>query len=353
MNSAAESLAIAIIGYGVVGQKRHSAVMKFRGATVVAVCDQDCQKTKNVSSKITCVTDYNELFGLSLDVAFICLSNDMNARISKIFLDRGVHVFCEKPPARNLRELMSVRQLAIENPSLKLGYGFNHRYHRSVQKAVSLVQSGILGDPLHARCIYGKSHIVTFNQSDWRTKRAIAGGGVLLDQGIHMVDLLLLMFGNLDIKSSIVTNSFWGFDVEDNVYSTMKTESGCVVMFHSSATHWKHKFLLELHFKKGSITLDGLVTGSRSYGEEKIEIAYVPSEDYKADLVRESFVFGEDISWEEEVNYFLNCVISGSNVENGSIDDAFRALKTVQEIYYECEEWRNFYSIENPREFYE
>ena len=91
---------------------------------------------------------------------------------------------------------------------------------------------------LNIRGIYVKSNLITFNQPVWRTKREIAGGGVLLDQGIHMVDLMLLFAGEFTEVYSFISNSRWGHNVEDNAYATMRTADGIVSMRNSSATQW-------------------------------------------------------------------------------------------------------------------
>ena len=146
------------------------------------------------------------------------------------------------------------RVLAIEkqNPSLKLMYGFNHRYHDSVQDALAIVKSGELGSVINIRALYGKAKLITFNQPNWRTKREIAGGGVLLDQGIHIVDLMRLFGGEFTEVSSIISNSHWGYDVEDNAYALMRTENGVVGMLNSSATQWRHKFHLDINLTRGA-----------------------------------------------------------------------------------------------------
>ena len=167
------------------------------------------------------------------------------------------------------------RVLAIEkqNPSLKLMYGFNHRYHDSVQDALEIVKSGELGSVINIRALYGKAKLITFNQPNWRTKREIAGGGVLLDQGIHIVDLMRLFGGEFTEVSSIISNSHWGYDVEDNAYALMRTETGVVGMLNSSATQWRHKFHLDINLSRGSLILGGILSGTKSYGAETLTVS--------------------------------------------------------------------------------
>ncbi len=125
-------------------------------------------------------------------------------------------------------------------------YGFNHRHHDSVRDALRIIRSGELGTIINLRGVYGKSQLVTFNQPAWRTKREIAGGGVLLDQGIHMVDLMRLFAGEFSTVHSFVSGNHWGCDVEYNAYALMRTNAGVVAMLNSSATQWQHRFYLEL-----------------------------------------------------------------------------------------------------------
>ena len=132
-------------------------------------------------------------------------------------------------------------------------YGFNHRYHDSVQEALRLIRSEELGKIINMRGVYGKSQLITFDQPDWRTKRSIAGGGVLLDQGIHMVDLMRLFAGDFTDVHSFISNRHWGYDVEDNAYCLMKTNDGIVGMLHSSATQWRHRFNLDINLDYANI----------------------------------------------------------------------------------------------------
>lgn len=128
-------------------------------------------------------------------------------------------MFCEKPPGRTVDEVRQVIAVERRHPGLKLMYGFNHRYHDSVRDALEILRTGQLGRVIGMRGVYGKSKLVTFTQPLWRTKREIAGGGVLLDQGIHMVDLMRLFAGEFVDVHSFISNSRWGYDVEDNAYA--------------------------------------------------------------------------------------------------------------------------------------
>ena len=258
MGSPNKKLKVGIAGYGMVGKRRHACVEKHPFLELVAVCDQKHQPETGSLQGVQFFTNYLELLGAELDILMVCLTNDLNAKVTAAGLERGLHVFCEKPPGRNLDDMLLVLKAEDKAPGRRLMYGFNHRYHQSVHDALNIVRSNELGRVIHLRGVYGKSKLITFDQTDWRTKRAIAGGGVLLDQGIHMVDLMRLFGGEFTEIQSIVDNSHWGFDVEDNAYALMRTKSGIVALLHSSATQWRHRFHLDINLEKGSLILGGV-----------------------------------------------------------------------------------------------
>jgi predicted dehydrogenase len=230
-------------------------------------------------------------------------------------------------------------------------YGFNHRYHESVVDALRLIQSGELGQIINLRGVYGKSKLITFNQPDWRTKRAIAGGGVLLDQGIHMVDLMRLFAGEFVEVHSFIANSHWGYDVEDNAYALMRTADGIVGMLNSSATQWRHRFNLDINLERGSIILGGILSGSKSYGAETLTVVTVDHANDNGDPKEQLTRYNRDPSWEEEISRFAANILADQPIESGSSLDALNTMKLVYKIYHADPEWRRAYSIANPDEY--
>jgi predicted dehydrogenase len=230
-------------------------------------------------------------------------------------------------------------------------YGFNHRYHESVQDALKLIRSGEFGRIINMRGVYGKSQLITFNQSDWRTRREISGGGVLLDQGVHMVDLMRLFAGEFTDVSSIISNSTWGFDVEDNAYALMRTEDGVVGMLNSSATQWRHRFHLDVNLERGSVILGGILSGSKSYGAETLTVISANPEKDNGDPREHRTRYNRDPSWDAEIAAFAHSIITDAPVESGSSSDAFRTMQLVYRIYYADPEWRSRYGIPNPEEY--
>tara|TARA_B100001093_G_C26765603_1_gene987749 strand:+ start:500 stop:1546 length:1047 start_codon:yes stop_codon:yes gene_type:complete len=338
---------VGIAGYGVVGKKRAECIQNNLNLNLVSVCDIKYKNKEHELNGIKYLSNYKDLINQDIDIIFICLSNDLLSEVTIASINSGINIFCEKPPARNLEELKLV-QKSIKNKNVKLKYGFNHRYHGSVQKAFDIIKSNEFGKIINMRGLYGKSKLITFNQTDWRTKRKISGGGVLLDQGIHLIDLMRLFSGEFKTVYSFVENSFWNFDVEDNVYAIMKTQSGIIGMINSSATQWRHKFNLDINLSKGSLILSGILSGSKSYGEETLTIIHNESSKSRNESHEKILKFDEDYSWQSEVDEFTNCVINNKDITNGSIDDAIKTLQLVYKIYYADEIWRKKYSIKKP-----
>jgi len=343
-------LKVGIAGYGIVGKRRRVCIDRHPDLQVVAVCDQSFEDKGVFSDGVRYYTTYHDLIAEDLDVLIVCLTNDVNPDATIAGMERGLHVFCEKPPGRDLEDIARVMRVEKQHPGLRLMYGFNHRYHDSVQDAIKIIRSGELGRIINLRGVYGKSKIITYNQSDWRTKRVIAGGGVLLDQGIHMVDLMRLFAGEFTQVQSFVTNAHWGYDVEDNAYALMRTDDGIVGMLNSSATQWRHRFHLDINLEHGSVILGGLLTGTKSYGAETLTVATVNHESDNGDPKEQVTRYNRDPSWELEINQFADCILKGTSNEHGTSRDAFNTMKLVSQIYYADPVWREQFQIQNPKE---
>jgi predicted dehydrogenase len=198
------------------------------------------------------------------------------------------------------------------------------------------------------RGVYGKAQLITFNQNDWRTRRAIAGGGVLLDQGIHLLDLMRLFAGDFLEVHSIVSNSHWGFEVEDNAYALMRTTDGIVALFNSSATQWRHQFNLEITLQRGSVILSGILSSSKSYGSETLTVVVVDPANNNGAPREQRTLYNRDPSWDEEIRDFATAVLEGKPLTHGSSQDALETMKLVYRIYYADPKWRQTYVIPNP-----
>ena len=341
-------LKVGIAGYGVVGKRRRECVEQHPSLEMVAVCDQVFPDDVSIVNGFRGYKSYKQLLKENLDILIVCLTNDIAPEVTIAALEAGLHVFCEKPPGKNVSDIIRVIDIEQQKPDLKLMYGFNHRYHYSVQDALKLIQSDEMGKIINMRGVYGKAKLITFNQPDWRTKREISGGGVLLDQGIHMVDLMRLFGGEFEEVHSFISNGHWGYDVEDNAYALMRTDDGIVAMLNSSATQWRHRFHLDINLEKGSIILGGILSGTKSYGAETLTVVKADPENDFGDPMEQVTRYNKDSSWCAEIDEFIDCIINNKQVINSTSDDALQTMKLVQKIYYSDSSWRKKYDIPNP-----
>ena len=339
-----DPLKVGIAGFGIVGKRRRDIIDARDDINVVAVCDKTLVGSGAFDDGLRFYNTYTELLKEPLDILFVALSNDVAARVTIEGLKLGLHVFCEKPPGRNIADIAAVVECYQDHPEQRLKYGFNHRYHNSVQDALGVLASGKLGDVINLRGVYGKSQLITFDQTSWRTDRALAGGGVLLDQGIHMVDLIRLFGGDFTDVKSFVSNRVWGHDVEDNAYALMQTNDGVVAMLHSSASQWRHRFMLEIGMTKGAITLSGILSGSKSYGEETLTITQRGENDM-GDPHEETMRYNSDSSWSLEVAEFADAILNGGEIANGSSLDALKTMELVYKIYCADPAWRKMWGL--------
>jgi predicted dehydrogenase len=339
-----ENLKVGIAGYGVVGKRRRYFIDQHPFLETVAVCDQVFENDGRMNDGIHCYTSYEKLLEESLDVLFVSLPNYLAPDVTIAGLERGLHVFCEKPPGASVADIERVYQKKQNYPELFLKYGFNHRYHDSVRDALKLVNSGEMGEIVSLRGIYGKSSLVPFEGS-WRSERKYSGGGILLDQGIHMVDLMRLFCGEFSDVKSFVSNQFWKCDVEDNVFAIMKDEKNRVAMLHSSATQWQHRFSLDISLSDGYLELRGILSGTKSYGAERLIKGYRKESNTGSDT-KKITNYLEDNSWRDEINEFADAILGGGKILSGTVEDALATMKLVFQIYCADLDWSKKYNMD-------
>ena len=353
-----DKLKVGIAGFGIVGKKRFHFIEQNPSFKTIAISDlrfsqNNFEKLAHQlikNKKISVYGDYRKLFNNKLDVLFVCLPNYLAPDATIKALNNNCHVFCEKPPGKNLKDITDVIKVEKNHKNLKLKYGFNHRYHGSIKESKNIIDSKTFGEVTGFRGLYGKSRIVPFS-GGWRCERKYAGGGILLDQGIHMLDLLRYFCGDFEDVNSFVSNDFWGHDVEDNVVAILRNKNGVIANIHSSATQWSHSFSLEITLEKGLLALSGILSGSKSYGEEKLKIIKRKNDSMSGSQSAEEITYLDDYSWKNEVDEFADIIINGKKVTNGSSADALGVMKMVYRIYYSDKKWRKRFNILDPTNY--
>jgi len=328
---------VGIIGYGKMGAIRHNCVNSMTGMQVASIYDPDNDDCAGIKAKKIddIINDPN------IDAVFICTPNYLNKELTIKSLLAGKHVFCEKPPAFTAGDVREIK--AIEDISNRvLMYGFNHRHHESVKAMKEIVDSNQFGKILWMRGRYGKSVDESYFNT-WRAKKEYSGGGILIDQGIHMLDLFLHLGGSFDELHASISNLYWNLDVEDNVFATLvNTKTGVSASLHSTMTQWRHLFSLEVFLEKGYLILNGLKTQSNSYGNEILTIAKNRSLPPTATWdVGKDIEYHIDNSWSSEITEFLNAICSDKKIKLGNSDDALKLMSLVDTIYSFRKEYNN------------
>ena len=336
-------LRVGIAGYGATGKRRHNVLKTHPDVEISAICDNDRKALENIDSDVKLFSNFTQLLDVPLDIVIVCLPNYLAPEVTIASIEKGCHVFCEKPPGKDVSDIEKVIEVEKKYSQIKLMYGFNHRYHYSVKDAIQIVESNELGRVMNLRALYGKSKLLNF-VTDWRTKRKFSGGGILLDQGIHMVDLLRLFGGEFIEIYSFISNNYWKHDVEDNALSIMRSNEGVVAMLHSTATEWRHQFRLEIGLEKGSITLLGILSSTKSYGAETITVAYA-SENDMGNPVEKTTHYNKDDSWKNEIYKFIEAIINDTKINYGSSYEAKKTMELVYNIYKADENWSSKYNI--------
>ncbi len=317
-----------IIGYGVMGQIRHDTCNLIEELHVKKIFDPDlsfiAENDLSAGSADEIINDPD------IDIIFIATPNYLNKDLTINALKKNKHVFCEKPPALKSKDILDIKKV---NHKSTLMYGFNHRHHESVLKCKELVQSGEYGKILWLRGRYGKSVDSSFFDN-WRANYSKAGGGILMDQGIHMLDLFLYFCDDFDIVKSIVSNTYWKSEVEDNVFAVFKnSEKNISASLHSTMTQWRHLFSLEIFLESGYLVINGLNTSSGTYGTEELSIAKKRTKAPAATWKDEKKILYNDNFWLTEMLYFLKNIKLRTSPEICNSDDAYKILNLIERIY--------------------
>ncbi len=321
----------SIIGFGYMGEIRKKTIEANPHTTLLSIYDENIKSSDNKLFK----KNLDDALTEEIDIVFICTPNKFIPDIVIKSLSKGKHVFCEKPPGRCLNDIIEMKKAENENKSCKLMFGFNHRYHPGMMKAKTIIDSGQLGQIINIRGLYGKSGGLDF-KSSWRNNYDFSGGGILLDQGIHMLDLFHYFMGKFKDVKSYLSNSHWSFDVEDNAVVILKNANNQLAMLHSSATFWKHMFQINITLDNGYISIDGLLSKSGSYGRETLKVGRRKFED-ESDAVgnpsEEIIYFDKDSSWDIELENFINCIDNNHSVDFSNSEDAYNVMEVIEKCY--------------------
>ncbi len=323
-------LRLAIIGCGLIGFKRANALSKVTGATLIAVCDLDLSRATKLAlmhSGCATSTDAAEVIGRSdVDAIIVATLNSSLAPLTLAAVQAGKHVLVEKPGALNASQLSEVKS-AAKKTGAKVRLGYNHRFHPALQKAREIFDSGALGPLMFLRGRYGHGGRKGYDR-EWRADPKQSGGGELIDQGVHLIDLAGWFLGDFATIDGHATTYFWDMKVDDNAFLSLRTSAGQTAWLHVSCTEWKNMFSLEIYGRDGKISIDGL---GGSYGTEKL--AYYKMLPQMGPPETTLFEYpGGDSSWTIETEAFLSDMREGREPSPG-LNEGITTLKIVESIY--------------------
>jgi len=324
-----QKFGIGIVGCGLIGQKRSNALGEY--GKLIACADIDLDRAKSVAkdSGAFITPKWEELVEIpEVDIIIISTLHDTLSLITKAAILAGKHVLVEKPAGRSFHEIEESLKL-IKDSESKVRIGFNHRFHPSIQKAKEITESGELGKLMFLRARYGHGGRLGY-EKEWRANAAQSGGGEIIDQGSHLIDLSRLFLGDFNNIQGYAHTYFWNMEVEDNGFMILRNKSDQVAFLHASCTEWKNMFSLEIYGEKGKLDLTGL---GGSYGVEKI-IHYKMLEEMGPPDSFEWEYPGNDISWETEMNEFYQDIIE-DRLPNPGLEDVYEVLKIIDKIYKE------------------
>lgn len=318
---------VGIIGCGLIGQKRAKYL---QAANLLACADIEFEKAMALSAKYAHCTpyqDWRELLQRSdVQIVIIATLHAALAEIAHAAVASGKHVLIEKPAAKNSLEIDNLLRVAQKEQVL-VRVGFNHRYHRAFRKARALIDENVIGELMFIRGRYGHGGRLGYDR-EWRANPALSGGGELLDQGIHLIDLARWFLGDFSEIQGHAHTYFWDMPVDDNGFMLLKTPTQQVAFLHASCTEWKNLFSFEIYGRTGKIEINGL---GGSYGVERLTFYKMLPEMGPPETRSWEYPM-EDDSWAVEFAEFLQDIAQNRQPAVG-LNDAQAALKVVESIY--------------------
>ena len=318
---------VAIIGCGLIGEKRAKAL----GDARLAVCaDTNLARAEHLAGTVpdcAATTDWRSAAERKdIDIVIIATPHNALAEIAGVAIQAAKHVLVEKPAARHVDELRPLAALAGKNGVLAR-VGFNHRYHRAFRQARQIVDSDGLGPMMFLRARYGHGGRIGY-EKEWRAQPEISGGGELIDQGVHVIDLARWFLGDFSEIDGYAHTYFWDMQVDDNAFLLLKTSQKQVAFLHVSCTEWKNTFSFELYGKCGKLQIDGL---GGSYGVERLAYYKMLPEMGPPETTVWEYPMSDN-SWDVEMAEFLEDIRLGRQPAAG-LQDAVAALDIVDRIY--------------------
>jgi predicted dehydrogenase len=321
-------LRFAIVGCGLIGQKRAEAIARLGHRMVLAVDRaKDCAVALAEAFGAPQATDFRAATeAAEIDAVVVATPHAELSTIARASLETGKHVLVEKPAGRNLAEVSAVAK-AADTAGRIVKVGYNHRFHPAMLKAREIVDRGELGQLMFVRGRYGHGGRPGY-EKEWRFERAISGGGELVDQGSHLIDLAQWFLGEFTDVTAALRTFFWNAEVEDNAFLTLATSEGRIAWLHASWSEWKNLFSFEIYGRQGKLEINGL---GGSYGLESLTFYRMLPEMGPPETTRWEYPFA-DRSWDAETAEFIAAIREGRR-PIGDAAEAVASMSVIERVY--------------------
>lgn len=339
-----EKISLAVIGCGTIANNAHiPAYMANPKVSIKYFCDIREERAIKAAEKFggIAVTDYRDILSdPEVSAVSVCTYNNSHAQISIDFLRAGKHVLCEKPAAKDFDEVLEMQIVQHETEKI-LNIGVVNRFNGAVNKIKSLIDEGALGDVYHIYISFRAHRSIPGLGTEF-TDKSVAGGGALIDWGVHFLDIVmyccsdpkpLTVSGNAfcrlgkNMKEYVYKNMWAGppdyngrYDVDDSVTALIRTEGPTITLNGAWAQNIDHEeMFIDFLGDKAGIRLN--------YGSD-FEIFGVKD----GQLFNEKPDYDRTNSYSCEINAFVDNVINGGKLQS-SIDNVIPSARILQAIY--------------------
>lgn len=317
-----KKLHFALIGMGGMGSRWAGIISKL--ASLDAVVDSSDKRSATLDDVLS--DPY-------IDAVLIATPHGDLAWQTKKALKAGKHVLCEKPGAIHSRDIKKNIKIA-KKKGLVYVVSYNHRFHEGFLEARYVYERKYIGDIIFIRSRYGFGGRKGYNK-EWRLNKKKGGSGELMDQGVHMIDMVMSFIGKPVEIRGFTSDKFWkkgNKDIgEDNGFVLLKGKNKEIASIHASLTQWKPLHNFEIYGTKGYISVEGL--GQRYGGTEIVKLCRRPK-DFSRD-VQETVVRCNPIADNSLIYVLENFidVVGGKKKTQMTGENAYEVLRVVEKIY--------------------
>ena len=322
---------VAIIGCGGMGQFHASLISEMKDFEIVAFVDVDVDKAKLLAKKYGVSKYYKNwqdaVRDEEVEGVIICTPVKFHKEIAVGALEAGKHVLCEKPPAMNAGEAEEMADVAKSSGRV-LMYAFQYRFYNTSQQIRELVREGCLGEVYRVRIHYLRTYGIP---NGWFRLRKFAGGGPLIDCGVHFLDLVYWICGRPKPVSAfgkaykVLTKGLPNFDVEDSFVGMVLFDNGMSMVIETSwVQHWYNEFLVMIYGSKAGVRVYPDPEVVRRVDRSSFEVKKLVMEGW-----REAHI--------KKLRHFKEVVESGYKDVTPSPEDGVVLMKIIDALYKSAE----------------